>query len=122
MSYINKPGKTSAWRQMVIRQQVSDVIAYGKIQTTLVKAKETQKHLEKLITISKIDNLANRRRALSILLNTQKLDRRNLVDKLFKELGKEYLNRHGGYTRVLKLDRRRGDNTQMAILSFVNSK
>lgn len=119
MSYINKPGKTSAWRQMVIRQQVSDVIAYGKIETTLVKAKETQKHLEKLITIAKNDNLANRRKALSILLNTKKIDRKDLVDKLFKELGKEYINRNGGYTRVLKLDKRRGDNTRMSILTFV---
>lgn len=119
MSYINKPGKTSAWRQMVIRQQVSDLIAYGQIETTLVKAKETQRHIERLITLSKNDNLANRRKALSILLNTQKLDRRGLVDKLFEVLGKEYSIRNGGYTRVLKLDRRRGDNTQLAIISLV---
>ncbi len=119
MSYINKPGKTSAWRQMVIRQQVSDVLAYGKIETTLTKAKETQRHVDRIITLAKKDTLANRRRALSIVLNTQKYNRRELVDKLFESIGKEYLHRNGGYTRVLKLDNRRGDNTQMAILALV---
>lgn len=119
MSYINKPGKTSAWRQMVIRQQVSDVLAYGKIETTLTKAKETQRHVDRIITLGKKDSLANRRRAASILLNTSKFNKYELISKLFNDYAKEFAHRNGGYTRVLKLDHRRGDNTQMAILTLV---
>ena len=75
MSYINKKGKTTAWRQMVIRQQVSDVIAYGEIITTLTKAKETRKHVDRIITLSKKNTLASRRQAAAILLDTKNLSR-----------------------------------------------
>ena len=56
---------------MVMRQQVSDVLAYGRITTTVTKAKETQRHVDRLITLAKHDTLVNRRRALEVLLNTQ---------------------------------------------------
>lgn len=118
MSFINKDGKTTAWRRMVIRQQVSDVIAYGQIKTTLVKAKETKKHVDKIITMAKKNNLANDRRMRSIFLNTKTAD----VDKLVKKchtIAKKYENRKGGYTRVLRLDERSGDNTSIAILQLV---
>ena len=58
MSYINKDGKTTAWRIRVIRQQVSDVLAYGQIKTTLTKAKETRRHVDKIITLSTCKDVA----------------------------------------------------------------
>ncbi len=119
MSYINKKGKTTSWRQMVIRQQVSDVIAYGKIITTVTKAKETKRHVDKIITLGKEDTIANRRAAAAILLNTKEATKDELVKKLFDEIAKKYKTRNGGYTRVLKLGTRRGDNTEEAILELV---
>lgn len=119
MSYINKKGKTTAWRQMVIRQQVSDVIAYGEIITTLTKAKETRKHVDRIITLAKKNTLASRRQAAAILLDTKNLSGDELLKKLFNDLGKKYKDRNGGYTRVLKLGKRQGDNTEKAIISLV---
>jgi large subunit ribosomal protein L17 len=119
MSFINKPGKHSAWRQMVIRQQVSDVIAYGKITTTLIKAKESQRHVEWLITTAKKNTIAARRTAAGILLNTTAGTSQELVKKLFEKIAPTYKERHGGYTRVLKLGKRPSDNTEEAILELV---
>ncbi|MGL5630319.1 MAG: 50S ribosomal protein L17 [Mycoplasmoidaceae bacterium] len=119
MSYINKPGKTSAWRKMVIRQQVSDILSYGKITTTLSKAQETKKHVDKIITLAKKNTLASRRRADRTLLNTKLYSKDDLLKKLFSDISKKYENRNGGYTRVLKLSRRLGDNTEIAILELV---
>ena len=118
MAFINKKGKTSSWRQMVIRQQVSDVIAYGEIQTTLTKAKETQKHVDHLITLAKNASLANDREMRSILLNTKNYDVDHLVKKAHT-IAKKYEDRKGGYTRVLRLKERDGDNTTVAILQLV---
>ena len=119
MSYINKKGKHTAWRKMVIRQQVSDVLAYGKITTTITKAKETRRHVDKIITLGKNDTLASRRAAAAILLNTSVATKDELIKKLFDQIAKKYKTRNGGYTRVLKLGTRRGDNTEEAILELV---
>ena len=118
MSFVNKKGKTSSWRKMVIRQQDSDVIAYSQIKTTLTKAKETQKHVDNIITLAKNKSLANDRKMRSIFLKTKKMD----VDQLVKQahtIAKKYENRKGGYTRVIRLDERDGDNTVVAILQLV---
>lgn len=119
MSFINKPGKTRSWRKMVTRQQVTDVIAYGQIITTHTKAKETQRHVDRIITLAKKNTLASRRMAASILLKNKNYDRDELLRKLFNEIGPKYANRNGGYTRVLKLGQRRGDATEIAILQLV---
>lgn len=119
MSFQNKEGKTRAWRKMVIRQQVSDVLANGKIITTITKAKETRKHVDKMITLAKKDTLAARRKAASILLDTNHMTADEILKKLFSEYGPKYKTRHGGYTRVLKLGYRHGDNTEEAILELV---
>ena len=118
MSYINKPGKTTAWRKMVIRQQVSDVIAYGKITTTITKAKETQKHVDRMISLAKKPTLANLRKIRSVLLPTKTLEVDQLVNKLVS-IAKKYHDRHGGYTRVIRYDERPGDNTTTAIIQLV---
>jgi len=118
MSFINKKGKTSSWRRMVIRQQVSDVIAYGQIQTTITKAKETQKHVDAIITLAKDNTLASDRKMRSIFLKTSTMD----VDQLVKKahtIAKKYENRKGGYTRVVRIDERDGDNTTVAVLQLV---
>jgi len=104
---------------MVIRQQVSDVIAYNKIQTTFTKAKETQKHVDKIITLGKKNTLAAKRAARAILLDTKDKNVDQLIDKIFNNLAKKYANRKGGYTRVLRIDNRAGDNTKMAIIELV---
>lgn len=119
MSFQNKAGKTSAWRKMVIRQQVSDVLSYGKINTTLTKAKETRRHVDKMITLAKKNTLASRRKAASILLTTSKFEADELLRKLFNEIGPKYKNRKGGYTRIYKLGKRPGDNTEEALLELV---
>jgi large subunit ribosomal protein L17 len=103
---------------MVIRQQVSDLIAYGKIKTTFVKAKETQKHIDKIITLAKKNTLDSKRRILSIIKDTKNADRQALMKKL-TELTKKYASRKGGYTRVLRLGKRPGDNTEVAIVELV---
>lgn len=119
MSYINKPGKTRAWRKMVSRQQVSDLISHGSIVTTKTKAKESQRHVDHLITLAKKNTLASRRAAAAILLGTNQHSADDLLRKLFNELGPKYANRAGGYTRVIKLGNRPGDNTEEAVLQLV---
>ncbi|MDR2568060.1 MAG: 50S ribosomal protein L17 [Mycoplasmataceae bacterium] len=118
MSYVNKKGKTTASRLMIIRQQVSDVISYGKIITTKTKAKETQKHVEKLITLAKLGTLEAKRRIMSVILDTKTAERQKLLEKLLG-IAKKYKDRQGGYTRVLNLGTRLGDNTEEAIIQFV---
>ncbi len=118
MSFINKSGKTSSWRKMVIRQQVSDVFAYGQIKTSITKAKETKKHVDKLITLAKKNTLASDRIIRGFLLKNKKFS----VDKLLKRIhtvAKKYENRKGGYTRVIRFDNHLGDQTKIAIIQLV---
>ena len=103
---------------MVIRQQVSDVIAYGQITTTLTKAKETQKHVDNIISLAKKNSLASDRKMRSIFLKTSKMNVNQLV-KRAHTIAKKYENRKGGYTRVVRLDERNGDSTVIAILQLV---
>jgi large subunit ribosomal protein L17 len=103
---------------MVIRQQVSDVIAYGSIKTTVTKAKETQRHVDRVITLAKKNTLDANRRILSIIKDTKKSSAKDLIEKL-QTIAKKYVTRKGGYTRVLKLGKRPGDNTEVAILELV---
>jgi large subunit ribosomal protein L17 len=103
---------------MVIRQQVSDVISYGKITTTFTKAKETQKHVDKMITLAKKGTLDATRRISSVLLDTKLNDKQKLLKKLLT-LAEKYKARKGGYTRVLRLGTRSGDRTEEAILELV---
>jgi large subunit ribosomal protein L17 len=103
---------------MVIRQQISDFISYGKIKTTLTKAKESKRHIEKIITLGKTKTIANTQKMASILVNTKLDPVDKLISKIY-ELGKKYATRKGGYTRILKLGTRSGDRTEEAILELV---
>ncbi|OAL10391.1 50S ribosomal protein L17 [Candidatus Mycoplasma haematobovis] len=103
MSFVNRKGRTLAHKKMVTRQQISDVLSYGYITTTKSYGKNTQRFLERLITLSKEDTLEHKREAASILLPTTKYKKDELLKKLFTEIATTYKNRNGGYSRLLKL-------------------
>ena len=108
-----KLGKTSAQRKALLRQQVTDLLANGKIETTFYRAKEVQPVVEKMITLGKKGNLAAYRRAMAYVTKEE------VVAKLFKEIAPKYADRNGGYTRVTRTGARRGDAAEMAIIELV---
>ena len=108
-----KLGKTSAQRRAMLRQQVTDLLANGKIETTFYRAKEVQPVVEKMITLGKKGNLAAYRRAMSYIT------KEDVVQKLFKEIAPNYAERNGGYTRVTRTGARRGDAAEMAVIELV---
>lgn len=99
---------------MVVRQQVSDVLSYGYIVTTKSRAKLTQRCLEKIITLSKVNSLVNKREVSSVILRTTKYTKDELMKKVFIEISDKYKNREGGYSRLLNLKKE-----NRAILSLV---
>ena len=108
-----KVGRSSAHRRAMLANMVSSLFLSGKIETTLVKAKEARRFAEKLITIGKKGDLHRRRLAVS------KLRDKTAVKRLFDEIAPGYEGRNGGYTRILKLGKRRGDAAEMCILQLV---
>ena len=108
-----KLGKTSDQRRALLRQQVTDLLANGKMETTFYRAKEVQPVVEKMITLSKKGGLANYRRALAYIT------KEDVAKKLFDEVGAKYADRNGGYTRVTRTGARRGDAAEMAIIELV---
>jgi len=108
--------RQSAHRKAVLRNQVKSLIAKEKIKTTVALAKESRRLAEKLITLGKKDTVASRRRAFSILAD------RDLVKILFSELAPRFNARNGGYTRIVRLGNRQGDNASLAILEFTERK
>lgn len=108
-----KLGRPTDQRIAMLRGLVTQVIKYGRVQTTLYRAKETQRLVDKMITLGKRGDLHARRQALSFIYE------QDVVFKLFSEIAPKFANREGGYTRVLKLPARRGDGAEMAILELV---
>src|SRR5210317_1860417 len=102
-----KLNRTSSHRKALFKNMANSLIQHEQIKTTLPKAKEIKRFVEKLITLGKTDCLANKQRAYSILQNE------TIVNKLFSVLGKRYAERNGGYTRVLKFGFRTGDSAPM---------
>jgi len=109
-----KLGRTSAHRQALFRNQVASLIEHGRIKTTLHKAKEVRRVVEKVVTRSRQDTVHARR------MVRRWVPSRDLVKKLFDEIGPRFTDRPGGYTRILKLGPRTGDAAEMAILEFVD--
>ena len=109
-----KLNRNSSHRKALFRNLSIALITNEGIRTTLPKAKELRPFIEKIMTISKIDSLANRRLALSILGNE------GAVLKLFKEIGPRIVSRNGGYTRILKNGFRVGDKAPMAYMELVD--
>ena len=107
-------GRNSSHRAAMFRNMVSSLVEHEVIKTTLPKAKELRRVAEPLITISKVDSVANRRLAFNRLRNDA------TVGKLFTELGPRYSTRPGGYLRILKAGYRAGDNAPMAYVELVD--
>ena len=109
-----KLNRNSSHRKAMFRNMAISLIEHEMIKTTLPKAKELRRIAEPLITMAKIDNVAKRRLAFSRLRD------RNIVTKLFNELGPRYKERPGGYLRILKCGFRAGDKAAMAIVELVD--
>ncbi|MCQ2565420.1 MAG: 50S ribosomal protein L17 [Clostridia bacterium] len=113
MNGYRKLGVTSAHRQSILRNLVTDLFRYGRIQTTDCRAKEARKEAEKMITLAKRGDLHARRQALAYIKDE------DVVTKLFDEIAPKYEERHGGYTRILKLGPRKGDVAESVFLELV---
>ncbi|HZV97948.1 MAG TPA: 50S ribosomal protein L17 [Methylophilaceae bacterium] len=109
-----KLNRTSSHRQAMLRNMATSLLRHEIIKTTLPKAKELRRVAEPLITLGKSATLANRRLAFSRLRD------RDIVGKLFNELGPRYQTRNGGYLRILKCGFRLGDNAPMALVELVD--
>jgi large subunit ribosomal protein L17 len=111
---LRKLNRTSSHRQAMFRNMANALLRHEAIKTTLPKAKELRKVVEPLITMGKTPTLANRRLAFSRLRD------RDMVVKLFDEIGPRYATRPGGYCRILKFGFRSGDNAPMALMELVD--
>ena len=107
-------GRTTSHRQAMTRNMVTSLLDHERIVTTVVKAKEVRRVAEKMITLAKRGDLHARRQALSFIQDKQ------VVAKLFNKLREDYLERNGGYTRIIRTGQRIGDAAPMAILELVN--
>ena len=110
---LRKLNRTSAHRQAMLRNMMNSLIEHEAIKTTVPKAKELRRVVEPMITLAKNDSVANRRLAFARLRDDAS------VAKLFTELGPRYNARPGGYTRILKMGFRVGDNAPMAFVELV---
>lgn len=112
-----KLSRNSSHRAAMMRNFICSVIKHERVVTTLPKAKAMQRNVEKMLTLGKVKNLHNYRRAIA------RLQDEGAVAKLFNELGPRYANRAGGYTRVVRLSGYRiGDGGSKAILELVDNK
>ncbi len=107
-------GRSSAHRKALFRNLVTALIFRERITTTLAKAKELRSHAEKVITLGKKGTLHARRRALRVIKTKE------AYQKLFGPLSERFAERNGGYTRILKMGHRRGDDAPMAIIELVD--
>jgi large subunit ribosomal protein L17 len=111
----SKLSRTGAHRRALARNLAAALIEHERIETTLVKAKEHRPFVERLVTLAKVKNLHNYRRALALLGNNE-----GAAAKLFEVLGPRFASRPGGYTRILKLQKPRlGDQARRALFEFV---
>ena len=111
---LRKLNRTSEHRLAMLRNMMNSIIAHEVIKTTLPKAKELRRVIEPMITLAKVPTLANRRLAFDRLRD------RDSVTKLFNELGPRFKTRPGGYSRILKMGFRVGDNAPMALVELLD--
>ena len=109
-----KLNRTSSHRKAMFSNMVNALIKHEQITTTLPKAKELRPIIEKMVTLSRTNDLHSRRQAIS------KLQDNDMVKKLFEVLGPRYAERTGGYTRIIKAGFRYGDSAPMAVIEFVD--
>lgn len=111
---MRKLGRTNKHRKSMLANLTIDLIMNERIETTETRAKEVRKFADKMITYGKDGSLVSRRKALAFLHNNNEA-----VQKVFDDLAKRYATRNGGYTRILKLNERRGDDALVVILELV---
>ena len=111
---LRKLNRTSSHRLAMLRNIMNSLLTHETIKTTVPKAKELRRVVEPMITLAKTATVANRRLAFNRLRD------RDVVVKLFDELGPRFANRPGGYTRILKMGFRAGDNAPMALVELVD--
>lgn len=111
---LRKLNRTSSHRLAMLRNMTVSLLRHEAIKTTLPKAKELRRVVEPILTLGKTDTVANKRLAFSRLRD------REIVGKLFSELGPRYATRNGGYLRILKMGFRQGDNAPMAFVELVD--
>lgn len=106
-------GRTASERKALFKSLVTSLLKHQEIKTTLEKAKEARRLADHVITLGKADTLAARRRVFSYLQDHE------LTSRLFKEVAPRFKDRKGGYTRILRLSRRKGDGAELALLELV---
>ena len=111
---LRKLNRTSEHRAAMLRNMCVSLLQHEAIKTTVPKAKELRRVVEPLITLAKVPSLANHRLAFNRLRD------RDIVTKLFDELGPRFANRNGGYLRILKFGFRQGDNAPMALVELLD--
>ncbi|WP_316746132.1 50S ribosomal protein L17 [Pedobacter gandavensis] len=110
----NHLGRTDSHRKAMLANMASSLIKYKRIQTTLAKAKALRMYVEPLLTKSKTDTTHSRRIVFSYLQDKE------IVTELFRDVAAKIANRPGGYTRIIKLNNRLGDNAEMALIELVD--
>ncbi|MCI5753358.1 MAG: 50S ribosomal protein L17 [Clostridiales bacterium] len=108
-----KLGKPTDQRMAMLRQQVTDLLDKGRMETTVTRAKEIGPLAEKMITLGKKKGLANYRQALAFIT------REDVAKKVFDEIAPSYAERNGGYTRITRTGIRRGDAAETAVIELV---
>ena len=108
-----KLGKTTSQRMAMLRQQVTDFLDLGRMETTVTRAKERAPLAEKMISLGKAKDLNAYRQALSFIT------REDVAKKVFDEIAPKYADRNGGYTRITRIGTRRGDAAEVAVIELV---
>ena len=108
-----KLGKATAPRMAMLRQQVTDFLDKGRMETTVTRAKEIAPLAEKMISLGKAKDLNAYRQALSFIT------REDVAKKVFDEIAPKYADRNGGYTRITRIGTRRGDAAEVAVIELV---
>ena len=108
-----KLGKTTSQRMAMLRQQVTDFLDLGRMETTVTRAKEIAPLAEKMISLGKAKDLNAYRQAMSFIT------REDVAKKVFDEIAPKYADRNGGYTRITRIGTRRGDAAEMAVIELV---
>jgi len=111
-----KLGRNPSQRKALLRNLTGSVIEKERVYTTITKAKAVRPIVEKMVTLGKNGDLASKRRALAYLF------KRKIVHLLFDEVAPRFMDREGGYTRIIKGDFRKGDGAEMAYIEFVDYK
>ena len=110
-----KLNRTAAHRRALLANLVSALIERGSVETTLARAKEVRPLAEKMVTLAKRGDLSARRRVLRVVRN------KSLVYKLFNQLAPRFVDRRGGYTRIVHLGQRAGDGAHMALIQLLEA-